>query len=458
MNQSYWQKTTRKTNDKKIDKDIECDVLIIGGGLTGVALAYYLKDTDFKVAVVDKDEIGSHTSGHTTAKITVLHDVLYYKIKKYYDIHYAYLYYQSNLKALSDIKDIINKEKIECDYKENQSYIYATTPKMIQMIQEQKNIFHSIKVQYSEDSHFASSMGLENQAVFHPLKYLFALKKICEKGNIEFYERSLVTKVEKKENMILSYVNDQTIRSKYVIHASRYPFFKNHFYYMKLFQQREFVDYNENQQSDDSYLCLDEVSSYRPISDNASLNICKDSSQWYAMDSVPIRGIPYIGRLKSDSNEFIAFGYQKWGMTLSHVAARLIRDLIMDKENAYENLYAPNYFSLSFLKEYKNDLIQHLKKGYLTNRKDTKELDELKKGEGSLVKHEGNLYAVYRDKKGEYYFMSPYCRHLKCVIAFDHLSNTWICPCHQSIYDAYGKVLEGPSLYDLKKKKGLILR
>ena len=79
MNQSYWQKTTRKTNDKKIDKDIECDVLIIGGGLTGVALAYYLKDTDFKVAVVDKDEIGSHTSGHTTAKITVLHDVLYYK-------------------------------------------------------------------------------------------------------------------------------------------------------------------------------------------------------------------------------------------------------------------------------------------------------------------------------------------------------------------------------------------
>ena len=112
MNQSYWQKTTRKTSDRKLEEDISCDVLIIGGGLTGVALAYYLKDTNLKVVVVDKDEIGSHTSGHTTAKITTLHDIVYHKINKHYDIHDAYLYYHSNLTAFNDIKEIIKKENI----------------------------------------------------------------------------------------------------------------------------------------------------------------------------------------------------------------------------------------------------------------------------------------------------------------------------------------------------------
>ena len=119
MNQSYWQKTSRKTNDNKVQEDMNADNVIIGGGLTGVALAYYLKDTTLKIVVIDKDEIGSHTSGHTTAKITVLHDILYYKINKHYDIHYAYLYYHSNLLALKNMKDIIERENIECDYKDN---------------------------------------------------------------------------------------------------------------------------------------------------------------------------------------------------------------------------------------------------------------------------------------------------------------------------------------------------
>ena len=453
MNQSYWQKTSRKTSDKAIDKNIETDVLIIGGGLTGMTLAYYLKDSAFNITVIDKDEIGSHTSGHTTAKITVLHDILYYKINNHYDEHMAYLYFQSNQQGLKDIKDIIQKENIDCDFKENCSFIYATKPKQIEMLEKQKELFKTFRVKYIEDNQYLSSMGLENQAIFHPLKYLFTLKKICEKRSTVFYEHSQATKVEKQNDMYITSVNDYHIKSRYVIHACRYPFFKKYFYFLKLFQQREFVDYVEKQNSLESYLCIDKIDSYRPVCDHSSLQIHKHSSDWYAMDSIPLRGIPYIGRLKNDENEFIAFGYQKWGMTLSHVAARLISDLILEKDNAYESLYSPRYFSLSFSKEYKTDMMTHLKKGYLTNRKETKLVEDIRKGEGALVKMNGQLYAVYKDKSGELYFMSPYCRHLKCVIEFDNISKTWICPCHQSVYNAHGTLLEGPSLYSLKEKE-----
>ena len=77
MNQSYWQKTTRKKAMPAIDKDMKTDIVIIGGGLAGISLAYQLKDSPYHIIVLEKDEIGSHTSGHTTAKLTVLHGLLY---------------------------------------------------------------------------------------------------------------------------------------------------------------------------------------------------------------------------------------------------------------------------------------------------------------------------------------------------------------------------------------------
>ena len=452
MNQSYWQRTTKKTNDEKINDHIVCDVVIIGGGLTGVTLAYYLRNSSLKVVVVDKDELGSHTSGHTTAKITALHDVLYYKINKHYDKHSAYLYYQSNARAISDINDIIKKEKIECDYRQNISYIYALNPQTIQILQEQKDIFDSIRIPYITDNQHRASMGLKDQAVFHPLKYLFALKAICEKKGVSFYEKSLVTKVKESGEFYDVFVNETMMKCRYVVYACRYPFFKKHFYYLKMFQQREYIDYVEEQTSDDSYLCLDKTYSYRPVGQRGSLQISDQSQDWYAMDSIPIRGIPYIGRLKKEHNEFIAFGFQKWGMTLSHVSAKLISDLILEKDNAYEKLYAPDYFSISFFNEYKETMLDHLKRGYLTNRIHTKEIKDIQNGEGALVKEEGRLYALYKDHNGECFYMSPYCRHLKCVVSFDMQSRTWTCPCHQSIYDVYGKVIEGPALSDLKKK------
>ena len=138
MNQSYWQKKKKKKTEKVLNENITTDIVIIGGGLAGVSLAYQLKDSPYRIVVLEKDTMGSHTSGHTTAKLTVLHGLLYQKITKHYDIHQAYLYYRSNEKALKEIQSIIKKENISCDYQENTSYIYTDDPQYAKDIQEQK--------------------------------------------------------------------------------------------------------------------------------------------------------------------------------------------------------------------------------------------------------------------------------------------------------------------------------
>lgn len=453
LNQSYWQKTTRKKNEKVLEEDLSVDVVIIGGGLSGVSLAYQLKDSPLKIVVLEKDEIGSHTSGHTTAKVTVLHGLLYQQINEHYDIHQAYLYYQSNLKALHDIQSIIKKERISCDYIENTSYIYTDDPQYVKDIEKEKEFFQSIRVETIEDKNHLSSLGLQHQGIFHPLKYLFALMRRCQKSGVSFYEQSEVIAITRNDDSYIVSVNNHQVKCRYLVHATRYPFIKKKLYFMKLFQQREFVDYVDQQTSQDSYLCVDQIQSYRPLKNNDALRINKDAKDWFAQDSIALRGIPYIGRMNKYDNEFIIYGFQKWGMTLSQVAASLIADLILEKDNTYEELYACHYFSLSFSKKYTQHIINNVKKGYWTNRFDTNIIQTLESKDGCIVKMNGQLLAVYKDKKENLYYFSPYCPHLKCVIEFDKKSQTWVCPCHQSVYDAYGQLIEGPSLYSLKRKE-----
>lgn len=453
MNQSYWQKTTRKRTEKVLNKDITADIAIIGGGLAGVSLAYQLKDSPYRIIVLEKDAMGSHTTGHTTAKLTTLHGLLYQKITKNYDIHQAYLYYRSNDKALKEIQNIIKRESISCDYQENSSYIYTDDPQYVKDIEEQKKILESLRVEVVEDNQHLASIGLKNQAIFHPLKYLFALIQGCQKSGVQFFEYSQVTHIERKNKLFTLSVNHHKVKCQYLIHATRYPFIKKGIYFMKLFQQREYVDYKETQKGKDSYLCIDQTCSYRPLMNDDSLMIHRDAKDWYAQDSIPLRGIPYIGRIHQYQQEFIIYGFQKWGMTLSQVAARLIADLILERDNPYEELYSCHYFSIASAKQYTQKIINNVTRGYWSQRFHTRSIQSLDVKEGAIVKVDGHLTAVYKDGQEKLHYFSPYCPHLKCLVHFDKKSQTWVCPCHQSVYDAYGQLIEGPSIFSLHKRK-----
>ena len=143
MNESYWQKTSQHPCFKQLNKDIKTDILIIGGGLSGISCAYQLKETDKQITVVEKDLLGCHTSGCTTAKITLLQDLIYQKLVKHYNIETAYLYYQSQKEAIKGIKDLIEKEKIDCCLKECTMSLYTDNLKNVEKLEKEKHYFFS---------------------------------------------------------------------------------------------------------------------------------------------------------------------------------------------------------------------------------------------------------------------------------------------------------------------------
>ena len=66
-------------------------------------------------------------------------------------------------------------------------------------------------------------------------------------------------------------------------------------------------------------------------------------SFWATQDCMSLDRIPYVGQyFKGRENYYVATGFNKWGMTSSMAAAKILTDLIMEKKNLYSQVFDPS--------------------------------------------------------------------------------------------------------------------
>lgn len=231
MNSLWLDFTEEKREFPSLSSNLEMDVCIIGAGIFGLTCAYYLSKLGLKVTVLEKDGIGEKATGHTTAKITSQHNLFYDYLIHSFGNKFASDYLEANEKAIQNIKQIIDEEKINCDFEYQNSYVYTTDKSELKAIKKEVASVESLGF----PCEFVTKTGLpfkiegaicfKNQAQFHPLKYLYGLCDcICsQKG--EIYTNSEVTNVEKDvDSTYIVSTPNATVKSKYVIVASHYPF------------------------------------------------------------------------------------------------------------------------------------------------------------------------------------------------------------------------------------------
>ena len=126
------------------NKEVNADVCIIGAGMSGLSTGYYLSKNGLKVVIIDKDEIGTKTSGHTTAKITLQHGLIYDYLINSFGEEFAEKYFISNKKAIDNIKKIIEKENIECDFEIQPNFVYTTKKDEVLKIQKEVDAINQI--------------------------------------------------------------------------------------------------------------------------------------------------------------------------------------------------------------------------------------------------------------------------------------------------------------------------
>ena len=251
MNKSYWIESTKNLSPKfdELNEDIETDVCIIGAGITGISTAYELALNGLSVAIVDRrKDICTHTTGNTTAKITSGHGLFYKYLINSFSEKIAKQYLYANEEAISNIKTIVTREKIDCDFEIKDNYIFTESLEEIPKIQDEAAAITSLGI----DAEFVTecdlpldilgAVKLKNQAQFHPRKYALGLCRSILKNNGQIYINTKVYDVKHEENQYTTYTETGKITSKYVVLATHYPIINAPgFYFLKMYQERSYI-------------------------------------------------------------------------------------------------------------------------------------------------------------------------------------------------------------------------
>ena len=190
MDKSIWSDCSPDKKFEKLNKDIICDILVIGGGMAGVLTAYYLQKQGRQVVLVEGDTIGSGMTANTTAVITAQHDMPYKDMIKYYGENKAKHYLDANLQAVEEFKKLVEEEKIDCDFEITPSYMYSREYVLNDEIKALKQLGYDAELVSEIDLPFEirSAVKFKDMAQFHPLKFLYAIAQ-----QLQVYEKTFVT-------------------------------------------------------------------------------------------------------------------------------------------------------------------------------------------------------------------------------------------------------------------------
>lgn len=498
--QSYWLTSSEQKNYPKLTKDIRADIVIIGGGIAGITTAYLLMREGLKPVVLEADRILFGTTGHTTAKITSQHDLIYDKIRKKIGQEQARQYAAANEAAIAKIAHIVDELKIDCDFEHQSAYVYTEKDETIQTINDevQAAVDCGIKAEYVEKIPFSidikAAIRFEGQAQFHPRKYLLALADALKKAECAIYEQTRVVDLESDNGGYRLTTGDgKRIKADRVIIASHYPFFNKHaLYFARLYVERSYliairakepfpggmyinaddpVRSLRCQPSEQGVLTLiggeshkagqstDTQAHYRALLDFATQHFTVEDVpyHWSAQDCITLDDIPYSGLYASDlPNLYIATGFRKWGMTNSTASAMLIRDLIVHGKSDWEDVYQPSRINLAV--SARTAIVENANVGVNLLEGKLAVLPEdvdVNPGEGKIVEHEGHRAGAYRDMDGNLHVVDTTCTHMGCEVNWNSAEKSWDCPCHGSRFDIDGNVIEGPAIRALNCGKSL---
>ena len=316
----------------------------------------------------------------------------------------------------------------------------------------------------------------------NPVKYI---RNLAKESNLEemIYENTKALNTNLKDGYYITKTDKKDIISKYVIIACHYPFFtfpglipiKNHI-------EREYVNcakfdksynftainidkdlhsirfykdyliYASNSQRLTNQIDYEKKYNKSKSDFKKYFNIDAEYT-WMNQDLITSDKLPFIGRTdKNQDNLFIATGYNAWGITNSIIAAKIISDLILNKENKYIDIFFPLRKNLAL---FSNSLLNSIfyAKIYLQTYLDRN--TKFYKDSVYVVNIKGNYYGVYVDRDNKKHIVKHKCPHLKCNLVFNNQEKTWDCPCHGSRFSIDGDVLEGPATYSVKIKKDI---
>lgn len=502
---SYWNDSIQPLEFGTLQEDKTTDVLIVGGGIAGLSTAYCLAMSGKRVILVEDGQLGSGETGRTTAHITYALDDRYYDLEKYFGEEKSSLAAESHRHALEWIRNTIEAENIDCRFMNADGYLFTDPTDKEENLDKEYEATQRAGLPTEMVSQMPGinlrqrAIRYPSQGQFHILKYLRGLAEAIIRMGGEIYTNTHATDISKAG----AKANGYTITANHIVVATNTPVNDIVTMHTKQWPYRTYVVAAKVPKGKLPYAMWWDTGNMdskwvakpyhyvrlEPLDDSSDLLISggedhktgqadeEDISEsqryerlinwtrqhfpqfseiaykWSGQVMEPVDCLAYIGKNPGDENIYIITGDSGNGMTHGTLGGLIVSDLISGQDNRWAGLYEPSRITIrtggDYIKEVGN-MAYKMAKDWLSSG-DIKELNELMPGKGAVLSRGLDKIAVYKDADGTVHTCTAICPHLGGVLQWNDDEKSFDCPLHGSRFTAYGKVINGPAISDLKK-------
>ena len=413
---------------------IKTDVLVIGGGMTGLHCAWELQKAGVDCVLLEADRICQGVTHGTTAKITSQHGLVYGDLAARFGVEGAVAYWKANQQALEAFRKLA--EEIPCDFQPVSNYVYSLDDG--KKLKKEMAALYQMGVPAVFERTLPLPLGVrgairfDHQAQFHPLKLAAEIAR-----GLHIYEQTRVK--EFAGHAVLC--DEGSVIAEKIIVATHFPMLNKYgAYFLKLYQHRSYVLALENA-PDVGGMYVDAAKDGLSFRNWEGLLLLgggghrtgkqgggwaeleafakkhypgvKVAARWATQDCMSLDGMPYIGQYsKRTPHLYVATGFNKWGMTSAMVAAKMLRQMAQGEKSPWEKLFSPSRTIL--------------RPQLMVNAMETTI----------------NLLTP----------TAPRCPHMGCALKWNRQEHSWDCPCHGSRFSKEGDLLDNPATGDLRRK------
>ena len=495
MPASYWQSTAGLRTFPRIFRHAHTDVVVIGGGITGITAAYLLKREGRRVILLDRARLATGDTAHTTAHLTCVTDKRLVDLIKAFGEDHARAAWDAGLAGIWQIAENVRDEHIQCGFDWVPGYLHLPasgkeSDSDVEDLQREARAASDLgfDAQFIEHAPLVDRPAIEypNQARFDPRKYLRALVEHIDGNGSAIFENSAVTEVQESPLTVIA--DDYRITCEYVIVATHNPIVGKAGFLNATLLQTKLALYSTyavsarigaGQITDglfwdtgDPYQYLrlapedgrdvvilggeDHKTGQEQTTDArfAALkqrlqSIAPDAEvgeHWSGQVIETNDGLPYIGEMAP--RQFAATGFSGNGMTFGTLGAMMARDAVLGRPNPWSELFDIGRTKVrgglwDYLKENK-DFAYYLIRDRFAGP-EGKSVRAIPRNTGQIIDVEGKQVAAYRHDDGAISMRSATCTHLGCRVKWNSAEHTWDCPCHGSRFSPTGDVLAGPA-------------
>lgn len=492
--QSLWQTENPYTPQYKPDAEATYDVLVIGGGITGLTTALLLAEQGQKVLLAEAYTLGWGTTGGTTAHLNTVLDTTYKQITDGFGEDAAKQIFVATQQAIKTIQTLATRYNINAGFEWKDGYLFAEKEDEVKTLDEAAESALMVGVDISSTNAiplpipFVKAVRFSGQAQFHISRYLNGLAAAFESLGGGILEGCKVDKISERETL-LAETTKGIFQAKKIVWATHIPpginllHFRNAPYRsyvmaLRLKDESQLPDallydtkdpyfYYRTQEIDgQKYLIAGGCDHKTGHEENTTriftemeaylrryFDVEEVAFHWSSQYYVPADGLPYIGVLPGHENQYCATGFNGNGMIHGTISGLLLTDILTGKENPLEALLKPSRIKpiagfMDFVKENADVVKEFIGKRFAYEA--IASLAELTPGEGRLVEYDGKKMALYKSDSGKVQAISPVCTHAGCIVAWNDSEKSWDCPCHGGRFSPEGKVITGPPRADLE--------